>query len=75
MAGFYKVSEGNLLHAPNRLESSSYVMEVADHASYTYPVDGWYYFESEELAREFFGDAIIEPEEPEEENPIPEEYL
>jgi hypothetical protein len=30
---------------------------ASEHATYEYPVDGWYWFDSEEDAREFFWTA------------------
>jgi hypothetical protein len=56
--GFYKAEQGALLYAPNRVENLLYLLLVEDHVSYTYPVDGWYYFSSEEEATTYFGDLI-----------------
>lgn len=61
--GFYKVQNDSLFYASNAIYNSNYELFVEHHETYTYPVDGWYYFESEELAREFFGlPAPIAPE-------------
>ena len=56
--GFYKVELGNLLYAPNFVQNKEYYLLVEDNTSYSYPVDGWYYFTSEEEAIEFFGDQL-----------------
>ena len=58
--GFYKLHKDNLLHAPNFVESPTYALYKENKDDYTYPVDGWYWFESLEEAQNFFG---IEPEE------------
>ena len=52
-SGFYKV-DGSLLYAPNYVLNSDYELYKDQHESYTYPVDGWYWFDTEEQAREFF---------------------
>lgn len=54
MMGFYKL-DGVLLYAPNAVYNADYVLYAADHESYTYPVDGWYWFDTEAEARAFFG--------------------
>lgn len=61
--GFYKLQETTLLCGSVAVYNKDYTLIANEHEIYTYPVDGWYYFESEELAREFFGlPAPIEPE-------------
>lgn len=55
-SGFYKYTEKKeFLYGEVFISTPSYelVRELKD--TYKYPVDGWYWFESEELAREFFG--------------------
>jgi hypothetical protein len=54
--GFYKL-DGDLLYGPNFVLGAygAYELRKESHAEYTYPVDNWYWFDSEELAREFFG--------------------
>jgi hypothetical protein len=42
------------------VESPTYALYKENKDDYTYPVDGWYWFESLEEAQNFFG---IEPEE------------
>ena len=53
-SGFYKL-DGELLYAPNYVLNADYELYRNQHESYTYPVDGWYWFDSELEAREFFG--------------------
>lgn len=53
-SGFYKNDDGTLLFGPNFVESRDYKLERSNHEEYTYPVDGWRWFESEVEAREYF---------------------
>ena len=52
--GFYKKQNEELLYGPNIVEGNGYVLLVQEKDSYQYPVDGWYWFNSEEEARVFF---------------------
>ena len=52
--GFYKLENGGLMYAPDSVLSSNYVIVDEDHLTYTYPIDGWYWFDSEEEAKQFF---------------------
>jgi hypothetical protein len=54
-SGFYKNDEGALLFGPNFVESRDFKLERAKHTEYTYPVQGWSWFDSEAEAREHFG--------------------
>lgn len=54
-SGFYKYDEGTLLFGPNFVESRDFKLERSNHEEYTYPVQGWSWFYSEEDAREYFG--------------------
>ena len=51
--GFYKL-DGILLYAPNSVHSQFYTLSKEDHHTYSYPVDGWYWFDSELDAHTFF---------------------
>ena len=53
-SGFYKL-DGELLFGPNFVLNQSYELYRETHADYTYPVDGWYWFDTEEQAKLFFG--------------------
>lgn len=53
-SGFYKL-DGELLYGPNYVLNANYELWRDQHETYTYPVDGWYWFDSEEAAKQFFG--------------------
>ena len=53
--GFYKKENEELLHGPNFVifpDGIELSIDLKD--TYTYPVNDWYYFDSEEDARIFF---------------------
>jgi len=52
-SGFYKL-DGSLLYAPHDVLGPDYELLSQYHNTYTYPVDGWYWFDSEEEAKAFF---------------------
>ena len=43
---FYKRNGEELLVAPEFVSSPDFELTAADHANYTYPIDGWYWFEN-----------------------------
>jgi len=51
---FYKVDNGTLLVGANNIENRDYVLEAYKHAEYTYPVDGWFWFDTDEEAQGHF---------------------
>lgn len=54
-SGFYKLdASGALLHAPNFVWNKNYNLERNLKDGYSYPVDGWSWFDSEEEAKAFF---------------------
>lgn len=53
-SGFYK-QDGDLLFGPNFVLNANYELRRETHEQHTYPVDGWYWFDSEAEARAFFG--------------------
>lgn len=55
MAGFYKKDINRLLYAPNFVEGGSYRLNASEKDTYTYPVNGWYWFDTELEARTFLG--------------------
>jgi hypothetical protein len=61
-SGFYKYESKQLLHAPNFVYSADFELLRENLADYSLPVDGWHYFDSASLAREYFG--IPEPDQP-----------
>ncbi len=50
-SGFYKLDEGQLLYGPNFVSNANFELlrEIKD--EYTYPVDGWHWFDSESEAK------------------------
>jgi hypothetical protein len=52
-SGFYKL-DGELLFGPNFVLNSNYELHREYKDTYTYPVDGWYWFNSEDSAKQFF---------------------
>ncbi len=62
--GFYKLQEGELYYAPETVASLDYELQRSRHHTYTYPVDGWRWFDSENAARGFYGMAkLVSPDE------------
>lgn len=57
-SGFYKL-DGELLFGPNFVLNAAYELRRDTKDQYSYPVDGWYWFESDLSAMRFFE---IEPE-------------
>lgn len=53
-SGFYTVSKGRLVYAPNGVTSISIHLLASEHANYTYPVEGYYWFDTPEEACSFF---------------------
>jgi len=54
-SGFYKKENEELLHAPNFVIFPGGIeLSIDQKDTFTYPVNDWYYFDSEELARIFF---------------------
>jgi hypothetical protein len=52
-SGFYKKENEELLYATNIVEGNGFVLVAQDKDQYEYPVDGWYWFDSEEEALQF----------------------
>lgn len=48
--GFYKRNGDELLHAPNSVHAPGFLLLAEDHATYTYPVEGWYWFDTLDAA-------------------------
>ena len=51
----------NVFVAPNFVHTPSFSLIAVDHSNYTYPMDGWYWFDTEQEAKTFFN----LPEDPE----------
>jgi hypothetical protein len=57
---FYKTDTGDLSQS-NQIFFPDGTFILSDlHEQYTYPIDGWYWFDSEQQAREFFGLPLID---------------
>jgi hypothetical protein len=56
-AGFYK-NDGEVLYAPTLVYNSDYTLNNDLKDTYTYPVDGWYWFEDIESAYSFFNKEL-----------------
>ena len=54
MTGFYKF-DGFLIGPVNHIYNANYEFHIENLNQYTLPHDGWYYFENEEDAKNFFG--------------------
>lgn len=54
-SGFYKNDNGTLLFGPTQITGPDYDLLIINYTEYTYPVDGWSWFESEEEARAALG--------------------
>ena len=52
-SGFYKL-DGELLYGPNFVLNANYELRRETYDQHEYPVDGWYWFDSEESAKTFF---------------------
>lgn len=49
-SGFYKSEGGQILFGPNFVLNAKYELHRESKDQYEYPVDGWYWFDSEEEA-------------------------
>ena len=52
---FYKYDNELLLEAPNFVLNAEYELRAETKDTYTYPVDGWSWFDTLEEAKAFFG--------------------
>jgi hypothetical protein len=50
-SGFYKEENGDLIFGPNFVLNKNYELRKETHEQHTYPVDGWYWFDSETEAK------------------------
>lgn len=56
-SGFYKL-DAELLYGPNFVLNKNYALHRDSHTENTYPIDGWYWFDSRQDALMYFN--IIE---------------
>lgn len=52
---FYKYENNELTFGQYIAFASGETLHIDFKDTYTYPVEGWYYFETEQEAKEFFG--------------------
>ncbi len=58
-SGFYKKEvDGTLNFAPNTVDSPKVSLNKENKDTYSYPADGWYWFETASEANAFFGSSI-----------------
>lgn len=53
-SGFYKNYSGYLVHGPTCISNKDYELKREKKGEYQYPVDGWFWFDSEKEAKTFF---------------------
>jgi hypothetical protein len=54
-SGFYKFTGVELHYGATAVHAPNFTLLAADHETYTYPVEGWYWFDTTEDAEAFFG--------------------
>lgn len=59
-SGFYKF-DGSLLYGPNFVLNKDYELRRETKDEHTYPTDGWYWFETQTEAKQFFNISEEEP--------------
>lgn len=58
---FYKVETDYLLKAESDLFGPGWNLFTVDKDIYTYPVEGWWWFDTDKEAEEFFGMSLPQP--------------
>ena len=62
---FYKLESPEVLHvAPNYVLNQNYQLKASNYQDYTYPVDGWWWFDTDQEAYQALGYIPPEPEQP-----------
>jgi hypothetical protein len=56
-SGFYK-KDIDIVYAPNLVYNINYTLNADLRDDYTYPIDGWYWFDSIESAYLFFDEQL-----------------
>lgn len=62
ISGFYKYESDNLLYGPSFVISKDFELRAESKDEHTYPIDGWYWFDSIEDACLFFNIPLPEGE-------------
>ena len=52
--GFYKLDNNQLLYGPNGIYAPTFTLLKENKDEYSYPTDGWYWFDDEDGAYAFF---------------------
>ena len=55
MGGFFKNDKGEIVYAPNFVKAPGFTLIAKNRLTYTYPVDGWQWFDDDVAAYKFFG--------------------
>ena len=58
---FYKNDNGFLLYG-TQIENKNYILKIENVSEYNLPIDGWHYFETEEIARNYLDCPFVEIE-------------
>jgi hypothetical protein len=53
-AGFFRKGSDRVMQATKVQRNGQTILEIDKKDEYTYPVHGWYYFETKEAAEAFF---------------------
>lgn len=53
-AGFYKLDNNILLYAPNFVDAPTFLLTKETKDNFSYPMDGWYWFDDEDTAYNYF---------------------
>ena len=53
--GYYKIEDRQIIYAPQGVRSATYLLLPNENQNHTYPIDGWYWFNSLEEATETLG--------------------
>lgn len=54
-SGFYKLDGEVLLYGTHFVLNANYELRKETNSEHSYPVDGWYWFDTEQKAKDFFG--------------------
>ena len=57
---FFKRFDEEILTAPNFVHAPGFSLKAEDQATYTYPQDGWYWFDSLNQAMAFFSNVPVD---------------
>ena len=58
-SGFYKLEDNNWQYAPNFVYGPSYELLRENKDSYTYPVEGWKWYDKSPIEESFIEEAVI----------------